>query len=82
MAHQSWPLRALFWEFDRICIGNLPKIGIKKALLKIGKILKIGLHVCQKYAKRMDKTNSKINRVTAFFTSREVLRKRAEILRN
>ena len=82
MARQSFPLRARFREFDRICIGNLPKIGIEKALLKIGKILKIGLHVFQKYGKRMDKTNSKINRVTAFFTSREVLRKRAEILRN
>ena len=32
MPRQSWPLRARFWEFDRICIGILPKIRFKKDL--------------------------------------------------
>ena len=33
MARLSWPLRAWFRKFDRICIENLIKIGLKKDLL-------------------------------------------------
>ena len=32
MACQNWPLRARFWEFDHVFIGNFPKIGLRNNL--------------------------------------------------